>query len=108
MESSIIEFYKNKTIFLTGFSGFLGQIVVERLLRCCDVKIIYVLIRSKKGKSWQNRVYEIFKDPVSILFLFIFKIKTLIFLQLFDTIRKEKPDFIEKVVGVVGDCSLPK
>lgn len=67
MESPIVEFYKNKTILLTGFSGFLGQIIIERLLRCCEIKLVYVLIRSKKGKSWQNRVYEIFKDPVSIL-----------------------------------------
>lgn len=66
MESPIVEFYKDKTILLTGFTGFLGQIIAERLLRCCQVKLIYVLIRSKKGKSWQNRAYEIFKDPVSI------------------------------------------
>lgn len=68
MESQIVEFYKDKTILMTGFTGFLGQIITERLLRCCEVKLIYVLIRSKKGKSWQNRAYEIFNDPVSIFF----------------------------------------
>lgn len=65
MESPIQEFYKDKSIFLTGASGFLGQIIIEKLLRCCDVKIIYILVRNKKGKSWQNRVQQMCCDPVS-------------------------------------------
>lgn len=73
MESPIEEFYKNKSVLLTGFSGFLGQIITERLVRCCDVDKIYVLIRNKKGKTWQNRVYDIFKDPVSILICVLLK-----------------------------------
>lgn len=68
MESSIEEFYRDKTIFLTGFSGFLGQVIAEKLLRCCEVKLIYVLIRNKKGKSWQSRVKETLNHPVSIFF----------------------------------------
>ncbi|XP_063709163.1 fatty acyl-CoA reductase wat-like [Culicoides brevitarsis] len=86
MDSSIVDFYKNKSVLLTGFTGFVGQIITEKLLRCCDLKNLYVLVRSKKGKSWQSRVYETFKDP------------------LFDRLRKEKPDFTERVIGVVGDC----
>uniref|UniRef100_A0A336LMX7 Fatty acyl-CoA reductase n=1 Tax=Culicoides sonorensis TaxID=179676 RepID=A0A336LMX7_CULSO len=89
MESSIVNFYRDKTILLTGFSGFLGQIVTEKLLRSCEVKVIYVLIRNKKNKSWQNRIYEKLKDP------------------LYDVLRKERPNFADKVVGIPGDCCLP-
>lgn len=74
--SEIAEFYTDKTIFLTGGTGFIGQIIIEKLLRCCDVKEIYLLIRGKNGKSWQSRVQEILSDPVSvtmrIFFLFLY------------------------------------
>lgn len=31
--SSIQEFYKDATVFITGATGFLGKILVEKLLR---------------------------------------------------------------------------
>lgn len=75
--SPIQQFYKGKSIFVTGGSGFVGQIIIEKLLRCCDVKQIFVLIRCKKGKKWNERIDEIFEDqvrqkfmsPVSIYFI---------------------------------------
>ncbi|XP_063709198.1 fatty acyl-CoA reductase wat-like [Culicoides brevitarsis] len=94
MDSPIVDFYKNKSILLTGFTGFVGQIITEKLLRCCDPKAIYVLVRNKKGKSWQDRLQETFQDPVRIYNNFF----------LFDRIRNEKPDFTKRVVGLVGDC----
>ncbi|XP_063698241.1 fatty acyl-CoA reductase wat-like [Culicoides brevitarsis] len=88
MESSVVEFYQNKSVFLTGFTGLLGHIITEKLLRCCDLKAIYVLVRDKKGKSWQNRLDEVFEDP------------------LFERLHKEKPDFKKRVIGIVGDCGV--
>lgn len=42
MTSAIAEFYKNKNIFLTGGTGFLGIAIIEKLLRCCpEVTLIY-------------------------------------------------------------------
>lgn len=64
--SEIREFYRDKTIFLTGGTGFIGQIIIEKLLRSCDVKEIYLLIREKKDKSWQCRIQEMLNDPVSV------------------------------------------
>ncbi|KAJ6641422.1 Fatty acyl-CoA reductase wat [Pseudolycoriella hygida] len=56
-------FYRNKTIFLTGGTGFLGQLYVEKLLRC-RVKQIYLLARPKKNKTSIDRVQEIFVGPL--------------------------------------------
>lgn len=61
----IQEFFRNKTIFLTGGTGFMGKILVEKLLRSCPhVKRIYLLIRPKRGKDIQERLETVFKDRV--------------------------------------------
>lgn len=64
MESSICEFYKDKSVFITGASGLVGQIAIEKLLRCCEVKKIYVLIRNKKNQTWQQRIEKMCEDEV--------------------------------------------
>uniref|UniRef100_A0A336LKC5 Fatty acyl-CoA reductase n=1 Tax=Culicoides sonorensis TaxID=179676 RepID=A0A336LKC5_CULSO len=86
--SEVVDFYRGKSIFLTGGTGFIGQIIIEKLLRCCDVKEIFLLIRGKKDKTWQSRIQEILSDPV------------------FDRLKAEKPTAISKLKGIVGDCSL--
>jgi fatty acyl-CoA reductase len=66
--AQIEEFYKEQTIFLTGGTGFLGKILIEKLLRqCWDLNKIYVLVRPKKDKSSEERFEELFEYPVSIL-----------------------------------------
>jgi fatty acyl-CoA reductase len=62
--SPIKEFLKDKTIFLTGGFGFIGKLLIEKLLRC-DVKRIYLLVRPKKGKSLAERFENLLKEPVS-------------------------------------------
>ncbi|XP_055918138.1 fatty acyl-CoA reductase wat-like [Eupeodes corollae] len=52
-------FFKDKSVFLTGGTGFLGQLYVEKLLRC-DVKHIYLLGRARKGKSAEERLKNTF------------------------------------------------
>lgn len=67
------QFYQNKSVFVTGGSGFLGKVVIEKLLRSCQVDTIYVLIRSKKGKDIATRIEDIMNDVVSdgdVIFLF--------------------------------------
>lgn len=59
------KFYENKSIFLTGGSGFLGKVIIEKLLRTCKIDSIYVLIRSKKGKDIAMRMETIMNDAVS-------------------------------------------
>jgi fatty acyl-CoA reductase len=68
MDAQIEEFYKDQTIFLTGGTGFLGKILIEKLLRqCWDLNKIYVLVRPKKGKSPEDRFEELFQYAVSVL-----------------------------------------
>lgn len=53
-------FYKDKTILLTGATGFLGRAVLSKLLRDVpDLKRIYVLMRNKKDKSADQRLKEL-------------------------------------------------
>lgn len=68
MGTPIQQFYHKKSIFLTGATGFLGKIIIEKLLRSCDIENFYILVRNKKGKGLHLRVDDIFDDPVSIEF----------------------------------------
>lgn len=61
-------FYKGKTIFLTGGTGFVGILLLEKLLRC-DVKKVFLFVRPKKGKQPAERVNEIFEEPVRRFFV---------------------------------------
>lgn len=66
---------RDKVFFITGATGFLGGVFVEKVLRTVPtIKKIYLLIRPKKGKEPNERLKELFKKPVSnsfILLLFI-------------------------------------
>lgn len=58
---SVIDFYENKTILITGVTGFIGKVLLEKLLRqCSNVKKIYVLIRPLKSKTPEERLQNIF------------------------------------------------
>lgn len=58
--------YSGKTVFITGGSGFMGKVLVEKLLYACpEVKRLYLLIRSKRGKTPQQRIDDMQKSPVS-------------------------------------------
>lgn len=47
---SIAQFYGGKSILITGATGFMGKVMVEKLLRDCgQVKCIYILVRMKRG-----------------------------------------------------------
>jgi thioester reductase-like protein len=65
MSGGIVNFYKDKTIFITGGSGFMGKVLLEKLLySCSDLKQIMILMRPKRGKSGAERVEEFKKVPV--------------------------------------------
>ena len=65
--SEIAEYYKNKSILITGGTGFIGKVLIEKLLRSCyDLKTIYVLVRSKKGVNPQSRLNELLHCKVNI------------------------------------------
>jgi thioester reductase-like protein len=64
-DSEIVEFFKNKSIFITGATGFLGKVLIEKLLRSCpDVDKIFILIRHKKGSTPTQRLNELLNCKV--------------------------------------------
>lgn len=66
--SPIQQFYNGQSIFITGGTGFVGKLLIEKLLReCPGISFIYLLVRPKKGKDMHQRIEEIFDDPVRIL-----------------------------------------
>lgn len=65
-KSELNGFYKGKSIFVTGGSGFMGKVLIEKLLySCSDLKEIFILMRPKKGRVPESRLEDMFKLPVS-------------------------------------------
>ncbi|XP_023312576.1 fatty acyl-CoA reductase wat-like [Anoplophora glabripennis] len=87
--SEIQHFYKNSTVFLTGATGFVGKLVLEKLLRQCHVKHVYLLIREKDGVDAETRCANIFDGTA------------------FDPLRRIDPEFFKKVSLIAGDCEKP-
>jgi hypothetical protein len=45
----IAQAFDGATVLLTGATGFVGSVVLERLLRTTNVERVYVLCRAKRG-----------------------------------------------------------
>lgn len=59
VKPSIPEWFAGKCILITGATGFMGKVLVEKLLRDCpDVAQLYLLIRKKKGVEPAQRREE--------------------------------------------------
>jgi alcohol-forming fatty acyl-CoA reductase len=54
--SSVENFFEGKSVFITGGTGFVGKVLVEKLLRTFGgLKNVFVLIRSKRnGRDFLN------------------------------------------------------
>ncbi|ERL95489.1 hypothetical protein D910_12751, partial [Dendroctonus ponderosae] len=89
------EIFKGKTVFLSGATGFLGKMLIEKLLRVTEVKTLYLLIRQKKGKSPKDRLQDIFNHVVLSIYIYL--------QTLFSTVKKTRPDCFKKCVVVTGD-----
>ncbi|XP_014261584.1 putative fatty acyl-CoA reductase CG5065 [Cimex lectularius] len=89
MESPVADFYFGKCIFVTGGTGLMGKVLLEKLLYSCPgLDKIYVLLRSKRGKGADSRLEDIIKLP------------------LFGRIRRECPHQLNKLVAISGDVAV--
>lgn len=87
MNNNLInDYYNNKTILITGVTGFIGKLLVTKLLYSCpQINKIYCLIRSKNGMNSQQRLNEITACKV------------------FDLLRKSNSTFKDKLIAINGD-----
>lgn len=66
---TIPEFFDKKRILITGGTGFMGKVLIEKLLRSCpSLETIYLIMKSKKGKDPQSRIKELLNLPVRMNF----------------------------------------
>ncbi|MEO8425450.1 MAG: SDR family oxidoreductase, partial [Actinomycetota bacterium] len=61
--SSMVDRLNGKTILLTGVTGFLGQVIFERLLGDVPEGRIVLLVRSQTGSTSRARVEYLFRKP---------------------------------------------
>ncbi|GMR46956.1 hypothetical protein PMAYCL1PPCAC_17151 [Pristionchus mayeri] len=86
---SVNSLFAGRTVFLTGGSGFVGKVVIEKMLRDVpDMEKIFILVRAAKGKSAQQRWAEISHSV------------------LFNNVRARCPWALDKVVPVEGDITI--
>ncbi|KMY94302.1 putative fatty acyl-CoA reductase CG5065 [Drosophila simulans] len=84
----IAQFYAGRSVFITGGTGFMGKVLVEKLLRSCpEIRNIYLLIRPKRGQEVSARLTELLNAP------------------LFESLRQEKPKELSKVIPISGDIT---
>ena len=85
----VSRFYQNKSVFITGATGFMGKVLMHKLLVSCPMlDKIYILIRSKRGMDPQDRLQTLFRSPI------------------FESIKDTA--VLNKVVVLTGDISLPR
>ena len=61
--SAIVDRLTGKTVLLTGVTGFLGQVIFERLLGDVPEGRIVLLVRSQTGSTSRARVEYLFRKP---------------------------------------------
>lgn len=88
--SDIQEFLRGARVLLTGGTGFMGKMVLEKLLRSVPhLDHVYLIIRPKKGKEVNDRLNAIFDDRV------------------YRRLKTEVPWYRSKVTALEGDVSQP-
>ncbi|XP_049268844.1 putative fatty acyl-CoA reductase CG5065 [Rhipicephalus sanguineus] len=88
--SKVASFYYDRVVFITGGTGFIGKVLLEKLLRSCPgLKRVYLLVRSKRGENPQARLEKMFDS------------------KMFEHLKQEQPDALKKVTALAGDLTEP-
>ncbi|EFN70870.1 Fatty acyl-CoA reductase 1 [Camponotus floridanus] len=87
-QSEIAQFFSGRKVLVTGGLGFLGKLLIEKLLRSCpNIAILYVFVRRKNGKSPQERIQQLAEMP------------------LYERLKKEQPDFLQKLIVIESNLN---
>ena len=57
-------FAPGSAVLLTGASGYIGSLVLEKLLRSTDVGHVYLLMRGRRGTSPADRLARLLQGPL--------------------------------------------
>ncbi|XP_052862889.1 fatty acyl-CoA reductase wat-like [Anopheles cruzii] len=75
-------------VFITGGTGFMGKVLIEKLLRSCPkLGTVFVLMRGKRGKSLEERLKQITDG------------------ELFAGLKRENEAALAKICPIEGDCT---
>ena len=86
VDTGVAEFFVGRYVLVTGATGFMGKVLVEKLVRSCPgLAGVYILVRTKRDEEPQRRLDKILGLP------------------LFDLVREEAA---RKVLVVPGDLKL--
>ena len=81
--------FTGKNVLITGGTGYLGRVLIHKLLsHCPDIGSLYLLMREKKGATQQERL-----EDLKAHFLF-------------QEVEKMIPGQLNKIKVVHGDVSM--
>lgn len=87
----IPEYFAGREVFITGATGFMGKVLVERLLWTCrDISRLHLLMRHKKETAPEKRLAQLKQS------------------QVFDVIRAHCPQQLDKLSMLPGDVTKPR
>ncbi|XP_012263699.2 putative fatty acyl-CoA reductase CG5065 [Athalia rosae] len=87
--NSLRDLISDSQVFLTGATGFVGGVLLERILRAeLPPKKVFLLVRKRRGADPRDRVKEIFSSP------------------LFSDVRADRLNLIQVIEGDVGEDGL--
>ncbi|XP_046409285.1 putative fatty acyl-CoA reductase CG5065 [Ischnura elegans] len=89
--SAVVKFFEGKSVLVTGGTGFLGKVLVEKILRSCpSVREVFLLLRAgRKGETPEQRLRKMLSESP------------------FSYERDRHARVLSKVRAIAGDVSAP-